>query len=302
MKNVMLSSAALLVTALLPAQDSAAAQNGQQETKVQNEASARTDFDAFLARVAAKIRSKDAPEALRSFRARVAADIRTPDATAKIEVGIDYLAPVYLRTEVVENGTAIVRGRDRGLVPWQKKGDTAAYWLEGKERAVDREAVARDLAMAAGMTRFLYPDRVLAQLSECSGPSHEDHAWRRGETLATWRVTGIAKDGSDFPLAATTDFEGPLRVTAWFDKETLALKTILLEPLRDLDKRERAGRCEELRFLEHIEKDGILLPKKVLLRVEDKEAKRMQTVQSIELLQFRANPLILTKDFFKKPD
>ncbi|MCA8971054.1 MAG: hypothetical protein KDC95_14780 [Planctomycetes bacterium] len=305
-------SVAVAATALSPvtAQDGTSGDQGASAEQSSKTAPTRDSIDrgagsmsdelqAFLKRMAGTIRTKEAPDAIRSFRARVAADVRTPETTAKIEVGIDYLAPVFLRTEVVENGTSIVRGRDRGLVPWMKTGDGESYWLEGKERAVDREAVARDLAIAAGMTRFLYPDRVLAQLSETSGPVEEEHPWRRDETIPSYRVTGIAKDGSDFPLAATPGYSGKLRVTAWFDRETLALKTILLEPLEEVEG--ARARREELRFLDHVRKDGLLLPKKVLLRVEDIDAKRMRTVQAIELIQFRANPLVLTKEFFKKP-
>lgn len=279
---------------------------GKQPTKEQ-QAKGSTDesVEELLTRVARTIRKEGAPDKLRSFRAKVSANVRAQGSTAKIDVTIDYLTPVYLRTRIRESGKECVRGRGRGLVPWMKLGTNKSYLLQGKEYESDRRAVARDLAIAAGMTRFLYPDRVLKRLHErIAKPIADELPWRRGKTIPAFRVEGIAKDGSDYPLAATPGHEGPIRVRAWFDRKSLALIAILLEPLADLKTRRPVGRMEELRFLEHVAKDGLLLPKKILLRIEDRQAKppRMRTSQSVELVEFRANPLVLNKAYFKRPE
>lgn len=304
-------SSCLLATALALGVGSAAV--GQRSTdkpvkdgvaadKAATATAEKEDVSAFLARVGETIRGKDAPSRVKSFRAKVSTVVHAQGKKAKIDVAIDFLAPVYLRTEVKEGGKTYLRGRGKGIVPWMQQGDNAAYWLDGKDYATDRQSVARDLAIASGMTRFLYPDRVLAKLAELEGPIEEELRLRRDETTSAYRVQGIAKDGSDFPLAATPDFEGPLRVRAWFDRKTLALLAILLEPLQDLETRKAAGRLEELRFLDHSAKDGLLLPKKIMLRIEDRAKARMRTSQSVELISFRANPLVLSKDYFKKPE
>ena len=265
-------------------------------------AATNEDVRAFLARVAQKIRSKEAPQSLRSFRARVSTPVRGPDgATAKMEVGIDYLFPVYLLTRVKQGKETWERGRNRSLVPWMRKGSAKAYDLEGKEYAVDRANVNRHLAIAAGMTRFLYPDRVLGGLTGLQGPTAEDIPWRRAERIRALRVDGIAEDGSDFPLASAPAYSGPLRIRAWFQPETLSLLAIRLEPLRSMSERMRVGRFEELQFLRHVKKQGLLLPKKIMLFIEDPQKKRTQLAQSFELISFRANPLSLTKASFKRP-
>lgn len=295
----MSSSGSLLAQDSKGAADSAAREGSKTKPAA---AKAGETVDQLLGRVGKALRSAEAPEKLRSFRAKVSANVRAQGTTAKIDVTIDYLAPVYLRTEVSEGGKSYMRGRGRGLVPWMKQGKGKAYLLQGKEYDVDRRAVGRDLAIAAGMTRFLYPDRVLAGLAErIQTPISEDLPWRRNEKIPSFRVEGIAKDGSDFPLATAPEHEGPVRVRAWFDRKSLTLLAIMLEPLADMKTKRPVGLLEELRFLEHTQKDGLMLPKKILLRIEDREAKRMRTTQSVELIAFRANPMILTTDYFKKP-
>ena len=278
-----------------PTAKAKSAKQEQSATEQGSKASPSESPSEFLARVRPILRTAKAPGKIDAFTTRVAVQIHTRKLEADIAARIDFSFPRYLRTEVREGKKTITRGRGKGLVPWQDDGKRS-YLLSGKERAQDRANVARDLAIAAGMTRYLYPDRLLGELVDLAGPTPTTIKWMRGKAIDTYRLTGIARDGSEFPLAASPDHEGPIRISMWFRKADLYPVALRLEPLDNLNRRKPAGRAEELRFLAHRRHAELLMPAKILFRIATRSGK-LKTTQTLVLKSFEANPKFDAKHF-----
>lgn len=255
---------------------------------------------AFLARLERGLHGKDAPKAVTGFSTQVTVELDSKRLNASgVKATIDYLAPYYLKTHIKEAGREFIRGRGKGT-PWMKEGKRS-YLLQGREYARDRDSVNRDLSIAAGMTRYLYPARALSGLADLEGPTKVPLRVARGKTTPCWRVRGVAKDGRDFPLALTPAHRGSVRVTALFRVTDLYPLMIELTPL-DAKTGKKAGATEQLRFHDHKRGfGGLLLPTRIVFRAEDLKDKRFKLLQKLELESFEPNPAGLTPASFRRP-
>lgn len=254
------------------------------------------DVAAFLRQLGPKLRTAKAPARIDGFAARVVVTVKSEKGEADTDANIEYLRPRYLKTIVKEGGREIVRGSGDGL-PWMKESGRA-WFLQGKDYARDRKSVYRDLSIAAAMTRYLYPDRTLENLTELQGPTETKLRFSRNISHECRMVSGVAKDGADYPLALAPDHRGPVRVTVWFRMSDSYPLMIELAPLSKDGK--PAGAAEQLRFHDHTKYAEFVLPGRVSFF--EKREGRLRLLQKVKLMRFEANPKRLKPEGFAKPE
>jgi hypothetical protein len=257
-----------------------------------------TDAKAFLASLKAVLRTEKTPDRVNSFTADVLVNVRTKGANADVNATIDFHRPRYLKTVVTEQGKRKVQAlTDDG--PWMQQQGAPAYWATGKEYGTDRKSIHRNVAVASAMTRYLYPDRELAKLDTLEKLVKVDKKWGRGASIPTYRVRGVAKNGSAWALALTPGHKDAVRVTAWFRRKDRYPIAVRLEPLGA--RGELVGPLEELRFYDHQKHDALILPGVVRFFASKPGSKRLPLVQTVTIKKFGANPSKLTPDSFEKP-
>jgi len=226
--------------------------------------------DDFLTRVGKALRTAKAPAKVDGFRAEVKVEFHDTGKSTEqkkivtADAEIEFVLPRYLRTEVESDNRSYVRAFD-GKHGWMSDGKRSWSLLQ-KEYRDDRLSLMRELMLAKLMTKYLYPDRELRKLMRPKGPVETKlRRWsprdKKYVEIDTVKFSGISDKPSEYPLSATDPKRiKQIQVEVWFAKDSLYPLQIRLTPVLQTDPKRVYGIPEELRFSNHKQQDGIVVP------------------------------------------